>query len=346
MTTPAKEVAATAFIDRTNAQIQELLGSVVEPGTKCALLDVPTTANWGDNAIWVGERRCLLGAGLNIVYETDDLLFSKPAMEQRLGDGIIVLHGGGSVGDIYPARQEFREMILTTFPDHRVLQLPQSIFFRDKGNLERAARVFNEHRNFTLMIRDATSLAFAEEHFDVDLTFSPDFAFGIGALSRVAEPDYDVLWLDRKGPEAVDRPIVELPPNVFRADWSLPTERRFATYRRLAPIVTDRALRRIVAKLPAARRIVQPTRRSLLARIGPARLGLAASFLSQGRAIITDRLHGHIVSVLLGIPHVLLDNRIGKLRAYYETWTSSVDIAHFADDQDAALGLALELARS
>jgi exopolysaccharide biosynthesis predicted pyruvyltransferase EpsI len=108
--------------------------------------------------------------------------------------------------------------------------------------------------------------------------------------------------------------------------------------------VSDRALRRIQARIPRAQPLVHKIRGALLSLTGPSRLRLANSFLSQGRAIITDRLHGHIISVLLGIPHVLLDNRIGKLRAYYDTWTSPVDIAHFADDQDSALQLALELA--
>ncbi|WP_276524270.1 polysaccharide pyruvyl transferase family protein, partial [Enterobacter hormaechei] len=35
--------------------------------------------------------------------------------------------------------------------------------------------------------------------------------------------------------------------------------------------------------------------------------------LSRGERIVTDRLHGHILSLLLGIPHVVLDNDYGKL---------------------------------
>jgi exopolysaccharide biosynthesis predicted pyruvyltransferase EpsI len=342
--TSLEVMRANAFIDQTNVQIQGLLRTLVAPGTKCALLDVPTTANWGDNAIWVGERRCLLQAGMRIVYESDDLLFSPHALERRLDDGIIVLHGGGSVGDIYPTRQSFREMILTRFPNRRIIQLPQSIFFREKQNLDRAKQVFEGHRDFTLLVRDSMSLAAAKAHFDVDLRLSPDFAFGIGPLARVGDPDYDLLWLDRKGPEAVERSAVDLPPNSLRSDWSLPTRRTLGTFRLLTPVVIDRALRRIEAKAPRAGSAIRPCRKALLSRIGPSRLRLATSFLSQARVVITDRLHGHIVSVLLGIPSVLLDNRIGKLRAYYDTWTSQVDIAHLADDQESALRIALGLA--
>ena len=32
-------------------------------------------------------------------------------------------------------------------------------------------------------------------------------------------------------------------------------------------------------------------------------------YLSRGRVVATDRLHGHILSTLMDIPHVLIDNR-------------------------------------
>ena len=62
--------------------------------------------------------------------------------------------------------------------------------------------------------------------------------------------------------------------------------------------------------------------------------------------MITDRLHGHILCVLLGIPHVILDNRYGKLSTYHRTWTAEVDGVHLADSPADALRLARELVRA
>jgi len=39
-----------------------------------------------------------------------------------------------------------------------------------------------------------------------------------------------------------------------------------------------------------------------------ARLRRGCDVLSQGRVVIADRLHGHILSLLLGLPHVLMNN--------------------------------------
>ena len=38
--------------------------------------------------------------------------------------------------------------------------------------------------------------------------------------------------------------------------------------------------------------------------------------ISRGRAIVTDRLHVHICSLLLGRPHAVLDNSYGKVRRF------------------------------
>jgi pyruvyl transferase EpsO len=66
--------------------------------------------------------------------------------------------------------------------------------------------------------------------------------------------------------------------------------------------------------------------------------------LSRGETVITDRLHGHILAMLLGIPHVLLDDRHGKLSSFHERWTSDVDGIHFAASPDEALAAAGQLA--
>jgi pyruvyl transferase EpsO len=36
--------------------------------------------------------------------------------------------------------------------------------------------------------------------------------------------------------------------------------------------------------------------------------------------VVTDRLHAHLLCLLLGLPHVVLNDRHGKVRGYWETW--------------------------
>jgi pyruvyl transferase EpsO len=37
---------------------------------------------------------------------------------------------------------------------------------------------------------------------------------------------------------------------------------------------------------------------------------------------VTDRLHAHILSVLLDLPHVVLDNNYGKVSGFMSCWTA------------------------
>ena len=69
------------------------------------------------------------------------------------------------------------------------------------------------------------------------------------------------------------------------------------------------------------------------------------ALLSQGRVVLTDRLHGHILCVLLDIPHVLLDNSHGKVSNFHVRWTRDCRGVVFASDASEALEGLQELNR-
>lgn len=61
------------------------------------------------------------------------------------------------------------------------------------------------------------------------------------------------------------------------------------------------------------------------------------AMLGEGTRVLTDRLHGHILCELMSIPHIVVDNGIGKLRAFYESWTSNSEVACWSDSPEEAL---------
>ena len=76
-----------------------------------------------------------------------------------------------------------------------------------------------------------------------------------------------------------------------------------------------------------------------------ARLRRGCRTLSQGRVVVTERLHGHIMCVLLGIPHVVFDTWHGKVKALYETWTTPCAFAQWGEDASDALEKARRMLR-
>ena len=59
--------------------------------------------------------------------------------------------------------------------------------------------------------------------------------------------------------------------------------------------------------------------------------------------IITNRLHGHIMCILLGIPHIFLANSYHKNESFYETWTHQVPFCRFVKNSSEILPFAYEL---
>jgi pyruvyl transferase EpsO len=75
------------------------------------------------------------------------------------------------------------------------------------------------------------------------------------------------------------------------------------------------------------------------------RVQRGAHLLSAADVVITDRLHGHILCLLLGIPHVVLPDRFGKLSNFWQTWTHGSQLATWCDTPEEAFETSVRLCR-
>src|SRR5262249_30543702 len=130
-----------------------------------ALIDFPDYSNVGDSAIWLGEIAFLESQGLSPAYCGELWSHAPDAMVEAIGDGTIFLSGGGNFGTIWKAHHDSRLALLARFPDHRIVQLPQSIHFDSEAAVADTARAIERHGAFTMMVRDLPSLVFAQRHF-------------------------------------------------------------------------------------------------------------------------------------------------------------------------------------
>src|SRR5271170_3624013 len=81
---------------------------------QCALLNYPNHVNIGDHLIWAGTVDYLQKVSQTRIAYTADLdSYSERILNLELSPADpILLHGGGSLGDRWPARQEFHERIV------------------------------------------------------------------------------------------------------------------------------------------------------------------------------------------------------------------------------------------
>jgi exopolysaccharide biosynthesis predicted pyruvyltransferase EpsI len=338
---PSK-TAIDGIVTRSVTLVDDAIRQFVPADAPCVICDVPVHDNWGDSAIHVGTRIALQRSGRAVLAELD----ASIARARLIGlpeDAVVLISGGGNFGDLYPHHQTHREWILDVCRHVPVVQLPQSIHFTDPQDLDRAQRALARHPQVTLLVRDQPSLDFATRHFDVPVHLVPDFAFGMGPQSRAKPPQIDVLWQRRRDGEARARTTGAPMAGVVCGDWSV-RDLGPIPHLRGWPTALDRNLRRVERRLAPAGAVIRPVRARILSRQARVRTQLALQWLARGRVVVTDRLHGHILCLLLGTPHVLLDNAISKLSAYHDTWTASARSAFFAETEQDALARALSLA--
>ncbi|XP_046567162.1 uncharacterized protein LOC124275603 [Haliotis rubra] len=287
---------------------------------RAMLFDVADYENKGDPAIAVGEIRLLRRLGIQLVYYCVSAKCTATAIETAFkesklyskDDLVILLQGGGNLFS-YKKAETLRERVITKFTNHKIIMFPQSIWFRfGETKLHQYASMYNKHGNLTVMVRDRLSLQRAKGVFTrASIILAPDMAFQIGPVSRFRTPSFDILWLRRQDSETTGYNLPVFPANVSVrvSDWlHWSTPRDDSSMETAFNIATNGLL-----------------------------------FLQRGRVVITDRLHGHILSTLLGIPHVLLDNNYHKVSSYRQTWTRGVEFVKLANTSAQALDMAMEL---
>lgn len=284
----------------------------LEAHREYTLLGYPDHPNIGDHIIWLGTLQYL------------SLTARARLLATPLANTPILLAGGGNLGDIWPAEEQFRQSIIQRYPDRPVFILPQTIHFQDESNARAAATVYNAHPDLTLYVRDRVSLAIAETWFPkVRLHLAPDMAFALHPLPKLPHPPPQspgILFHCRDDKEFRATALPPL-PGLVAEEWS--------SYGRHWGLRRWRSRRSWMALYPAA---FQPHEGQPLHRRSWAMLHDGAYQLARYPRFITNRLHGHILALLMDIPHILLPGNYHKIEAFSAAWTASIPPGRFCAD--------------
>jgi pyruvyl transferase EpsO len=317
------------IVNYLTTKIDLTLRPLLSNSKQIALLDFPNHWNVGDSAIWLGELKYLQSFDLGrLVYTCDIASYSPTQLSAVIRNGTILLSGGGNFGDLHERHQLFREQVIKDFPQNPIIQLPQSIYFQNSANIRRAKTVIDDHENITLLVRDKTSLLIARNEFKCPAVLCPDMAFLLGPVHRPREPSEKVVWLARTDKESKKEKI-ECSDSIHTVDWinEISTPLSKVSY----------VLRRLLVRCPGVWHLLRPALSETDKLMARQRLRRGCNLLARGRFVITDRLHGHILCLLLDIPHVILDNTYGKLASFHEAWTNPCRIAYMSNSYSEAL---------
>jgi pyruvyl transferase EpsO len=317
------------------ALLRDALLSLVRPGEQCVLLDYPNYPNVGDNAIWLGQIRILRLAGIRIVSIGDLSLDSWEEIAGAIGDRTILINGGGNFGDLWGRHQIFRERLCQEFPRNRIIQLPQSIHYKDDAKRLASQEVFRNHQDVHLMVRDRRSLEIAEGFAPGRAYLVPDAALCLPRKVRTRpDPRYDMLVLFRTDAEStrVEGVGMALPDGIFAkvTDWldeEIGVWHQF--YARLQKIDPD--------KRPWLRPAVNAMVSGSANRLAEVRFDRGIDLIQSARVVVTDRLHTVVLSWLCGVPVFFSDNTYGKLSGVLECWLKDESDIFRCDSQEEAL---------
>lgn len=321
-----------SLLDGIRASTRTSLSTVLPDDGFVALLDFPSHMNTGDSMIWAGERAYLADLGLHVRYVSDAARFNEQLMRRLVPEGPVLLHGGGNFGDIWPEPQAFREHIVHTLLDRDIVQLPQTVYFRDKTAAARANEIFARHPKFTLLVRDTESVERVKDTLpDVRFQYCPDMAFGWTPDVLVDRNATVPVILARTDVEShgdqLKRASLDVLSDAQVWDWGLTGRRKL---RRSIAVGIGRA-GRSTGRLGRSQIYYGALERSYQEKY---RLNLACGqeLFSHASVIVTDRLHAHVLAVLMGIDHVVGDNSYGKVSSVYRDYSGKFSTSNFASN--------------
>lgn len=327
---PPRTKENAQVIEHLQTEARKVLDALIPSNAHIILLDYPHHPNVGDSLIWLGEIAYLKSRGLKPSYVCDYKNYNANNIRRIYNkNSIILIHGGGNFGSLWTHLHDFKLQILRDFPQLPIIQLPQTIHFKDDQGIAKTAEVIKKHGNFTLLVRSHESLALAQQHFTSNNILCPDSAFFIGAISSKTLPVVDCFVLSRTDAEKSSAACIS---KIKCCESSASQTTDWLEMSNKEHLITRFEMHYLVRKFFD---FIDPNNRFLLVMwnlLARARLARGVALLSRGKVILTDRLHAHILSILMNKQHVIVDNSYGKLGDFYHAWTSQCPSVLFVKD--------------
>lgn len=294
--------------------LHEPLADLIE-GRTVHYVDVPVHGNIGDLLIMLGTlaffEKHHIRQELQAAFFNYDPTWAAP-------DKVIVFQGGGNFGDLYAGPQALREKAAKIARDSRIIVLPQTIHFRSQHAARNSLQTLAAHPDLHLFVRDQRSLETASEYLR-NVYLAPDMAHHLwrteGFEPVVGKPTNGPLAIIRTDQESAGTRRVN--PNDV-TDWPKVVGRREKL------IWGGFQLMRAVHNLGVSRPLLS-AEMAVWTNYAKGLCAEAVELVRGRELVVTDRLHGHILSCLLDIRNTVRDNDYGKNFSYVSMWTEQSD---------------------
>ncbi|MEQ7218663.1 polysaccharide pyruvyl transferase family protein [Vagococcus fluvialis] len=287
------------LINFINSNFRMIKNNYSTDEKKIFLLLTPLHGNIGDQAIAYSELIYLKENFPDYcLYEIPLLKYSRmsKAIKKYINkDDLIFLHGGGNLGDLYYIEEYYRRLVIKDFKYNRINSFPQSLAFNENSSREKrySEKIYNNHENLNIVIRENKSLIVAKEIFQEEkISFYPDIVL-YNKVKKNQSSRNNVLFLMRNDVEKIanDNLVDKIKEllNINNIKYDISDTQLSGDIL----INTENRFEQLENKL---------------------------SQISDYNLIITDRLHGMILSYISGVSCIALNNSTKKVEATYKDW--------------------------
>ncbi|HBM2949261.1 TPA: polysaccharide pyruvyl transferase family protein [Klebsiella oxytoca] len=292
-------------------------------------LDYPTYHNVGDLLIFEGTLQFFKEHNIHVKLFRSAKDYDYDEVRRLLTPKTtIICQGGGNFGDIYSTHQNLRELIVSQFPDNRIIVLPQTAYYSDSNKLKESCDIFTKHRDLYLFARDQQTLNIFKK-FTNNAFLSPDMAHALYRnFPKSNKKNNMTLFFLRVDCEVnTSQTSLSIPKDAIVNDWQdFVTQRDISTRKVIGHLFTISNRLKLNFTKNFAYYLWRKHCEHLVSR--------SFIYFSQFENIITSRMHGHILACLVDVPNKVIDNSYGKNSGYFSQWTNEVSCTSLLDGNE------------
>lgn len=283
---------------------------------KILFLMQPTYGNVGDQAIAMASllflKKEFSEYKIINVSERDTLLHIKTLEAICSKDDIIVLQGGGNMGDLYIRVERLRRFCIKHFMDNLIISMPTTMTYTStkKGQKEllKSEKVYNKHTKLILLAREKYTYDAFCTHYTNSIVkkLVPDIVFYLkNNIQMIDKTRQGVMICLRREQESI-----------------LSDDDRNTIISSLTSSFLDYCF------------IDTEVKRKILPELREQEVLSMLNQFSGVRAIVTDRMHAMVFSYLTNTPCVVIKSLDRKIEGCYE-WIKSRKNIVLCDDYSA-----------
>lgn len=278
---------------------------------KVILIGVPHHCNLGDHAIAIAEKKFIERYFHEYKYQEiaeENVHKCLNKFKNNIDkEDIIMLHGGGNLGNQYLFTELGRRKVVETFPENIIISFPQTIFFDDteegKKEIEISKKIYGSHKKMIFMAREEKSYEIMKEIFNKNKIFlTPDI----------------VTILDVSNIEKKERKGALM---ILRNDMESKIDNE--VHKKIEQILTKNYNKVHHTDTAKGDGILGHRRKEELQN-------MFEKYVSS-EIVVTDRLHGMIFAAITGTPCIAFDNYNHKIKFTYK-WLEKFEYIRYIED--------------